>query len=143
MRKFYVKDFERHLAEHKMRKTFLPDTFLDLLKNYTAAQNILEAGSIEVKAASESTLESIAFHLGCLMYPKKMIKCQNPSILPFASKILRKDLRENPKEQRHIIRIYHYLYRFSLERLSKFVKNPSLIRIFCHYFARAGESRIF
>lgn len=57
MRKFYVKDFEKHLAENKKKKTFSPDTFEDLLRNYVIAQNILEAGSIEVRAASECSLE--------------------------------------------------------------------------------------
>jgi hypothetical protein len=38
--------------------------------------------------------------------------------------------------------IYHYLYRFSLERLNELVHNPSMIKLFWYYFNAEGLERI-
>lgn len=116
MRKFYIKDFEGFLMAIRKRKSFPTESFMDMLHQYIKHLWI-DSESSMARDDIGNSIEDLVFHLGSLMYPKKMIACMNPSSSHCIAKTLRKDLRENPKEQRHIIRIYHFLYRFSLERL--------------------------
>ena len=116
MRKHYIKDFERFLITLRKRKTFPSEAFTDMLHQYlrqSGIEGVPPCGSEKAQV----TIDDLVFHLGSLMHPKKMIKCLNPEAASCAAKTLRKDLRDNPREQRNIIRVYHFLYRFSLERL--------------------------
>ena len=52
------------------------------------------------------------------------------------------DPKDKPAKARKIIGIYHYLYRFSLNRLNKFVSDPSMVKLCWHYFNESGYWRI-
>jgi len=72
-------------------------------------------------------VKSLVQHLGALIYPKDMLKYY----------------QQNAKEQRaQTIQIYHYLYKFSLQRLQCFIENKALIFLFAYYVAMNGNKRI-
>lgn len=38
--------------------------------------------------------------------------------------------------------MYQYLYRFSVERLHTFIRDPALVTLFKYYYFNGGERRI-
>jgi len=49
-------------------------------------------------------------------------------------KDIKTDFKDKPPKARKVISIYHYLYRFSLNRLNRFINDPSLVKICWFYF---------
>lgn len=51
---------------------------------------------------------------------------------------------DSPKsiKARQIIDVYHYLYRFSVERLHAFVSDTAMVTLFKYYFTTQGAKRI-
>ena len=41
-----------------------------------------------------------------------------------------------------VLKIYNYLYKFSLEKLQKLINNPALVLLFARYIQLNGRSRI-
>jgi hypothetical protein len=57
--------------------------------------------------------------------------------------VLRKQIRRNwSTEGKKIIKIYHYMYRFSINKLHQFKRDSVLINLFDFYFQNYGSMRI-
>jgi len=119
-RKFFSNDFNEVTDYiHKKRKN--PDSFFfDCLRAYVETR----FGKTYAKLGVSQDL--LITHLGSLIYPKEMLRCCSNS---FA-------------DRQSIFKIYHSLYKFSLERLQKFINNPSLIFLFLQYLRLTGKGRI-
>jgi uncharacterized protein YdhG (YjbR/CyaY superfamily) len=79
-------------------------------------------------------LESLVFNLGSLIYPKDMLKCYTKEHSDELAKELRKEIKDKSPEAKNVITVYHYLYRFSLQRLYHFVSEPALVLLFDYYY---------
>lgn len=51
-------------------------------------------------------------------------------------------MKDKPLQAKQVIRVYHYLYRFSLQRLHRLVHNPSMVKLFSFYYSTQGLKRI-
>ena len=95
IRKYFSIDFNKNSDFIKKKRKNSPLFFEECLNNYVRQ---FMNGQYQKVGISE---EEIIFHLGSLIYPKVMIK------------IYKKD----PKKVSQVIKIYNFLYKFSLERL--------------------------
>ena len=57
------------------------------------------------------------FNLGSLINPKAMLKLSN----------------NDPEAKLKVVKIFNYMYKFSLERLQHFLNNESLFLLLCDY----------
>lgn len=90
-----------------------------------------------IKGFAESRgveIGSLIFALGALVYPKHMLKACDPNYSEKNALILRKEIKNFwTVEARKVIKIYHYMYRFSVDRLHKFKKDPALVCLLEYY----------
>ena len=63
------------------------------------------------------TIEDLVFNLGSLIHPKMMLRL----------------VKDNPYAKLNVVKIFNYLYKFSLERLQQFLNNQSLMLLLCEY----------
>lgn len=141
LRKFYLEDFNDATEYFKRRKRREPSFLIECLRAYVIERNIIDCEPFEGKLIG-TTAEKIAFCLGSLIYPKEMIKCFIPDYDDDELRDIKTDSKDKPSKARKIIGIYHYLYRFSLNRLNKFVNDPSMVKLCWFYFNQAGYRRI-
>ena len=99
-------------------------------------------------------MESISFVFGALIYPKQMLKIYEPNLgvsdcgkstkyKELDSSALRKKIKRHwSHEGKQIIQIYHYMYRFSINKLNYLRKDKVLLHLFDYYFQRVGDLRI-
>ncbi|CDW84084.1 UNKNOWN [Stylonychia lemnae] len=141
LRKFYLEDFNE-CTEYFKKKRRCDNSFLmECLKMYVAQKNIINCEPFPGKLIGTSE-EKLIFCLGSLLYPKEMIKCYIPDFQDDDLKDIKTDFKDKPLKARKVIGIYHYLYRFSLNRLNRFINDPSLVKICWYYFNQAGQRRI-
>lgn len=133
LRKYYIVDFNKNTDYIRKKRRLAPSFYLDCLKAYVVEMKILESPPVDGVLMGTS-VESLVFNLGSLIYPKDMIRCCLPDHQEEQAKDLRKDVRDKPLKVRQVIRVYHYLYRFSLQRLNKLVMDPSMVKLFTFYF---------
>lgn len=53
-----------------------------------------------------------------------------------------KNLTTLQMRARQVVEVYHYLYRFSVERLHAFVSDTAMVSLFKYYFESQGPRRI-
>ena len=86
---------------------------------------------------SESPLagsDDLLFTLGALIYPKQMLKLFDPTYHRKKAKILRRDISDEwGKDGKKVIKVYHYLYRFSIDRLYTFREDTMIMILFKYY----------
>eukprot|EP00347_Sterkiella_histriomuscorum_P014580 403360341 len=141
LRKFYLEDFNEFTQFPKKKKKFDHHLLIECLKLYVVEKNILDCAPFPGQLIG-TTVDKIIFSLGSLIYPKEMIKYYLPEFQDEELKDIKTDSKDRPQKARKIINVYHYLYRFSLNRLNRFVNDPSMIKIFWYYFNQAGHRRI-
>jgi hypothetical protein len=61
--------------------------------------------------------DALSFCIGSLILPKQMLK----------------DFQHKPEEKIKILNIYHYLYKFSLERLQKMLRQKEMALLMAYY----------
>ena len=85
----------------------------------------------------------MGFALGSLVYPKHMLKACDPNFSEKNALILRKEIKQfwTPDAQK-VIKIYHLMYRFSVDRLYKFKKDPALMCLLEYFITKNLISRI-
>ncbi len=87
--------------------------------------------------------EKLVFALGALVYPKHMLKACDPNFSEKNALVLRKEMKHFwTPEARKIIRVYHYMYRFSVDLLNKFKKDEALMCLFEHYILHHLQGRM-
>ena len=75
--------------------------------------------------------------MGSLIFPKQMLKLFDPSYHRRKARILRRDVAgEWGTDGQKIIKVYHYLYRFSIDRLYTFREDPQMLVLFRYYVER-------
>ena len=68
--------------------------------------------------------DKLVFALGALVYPKHMLKACDPNFSEKNALVLRREIKHFwTPEARKIIRVYHYMYRFSVDLLTSFKKD--------------------
>lgn len=50
--------------------------------------------------------------------------------------------KNDPKQMQEVIKVYNYLYKFSLERLQKFINNTCLMFLFANYLDQNKYTRV-
>lgn len=70
--------------------------------------------------------EVVKFALGSIIHPKEMLKM----------------LKDSSAAKGRVIKIYNYLYKFSLERLSQLLHNKTIMFLMLVYFKHNGLERI-
>ena len=87
--------------------------------------------------------DQLIFSLGSLIYPKQMLKIFDSSYNRNKAKILRRDIsNEWGLDGRRVIQVYHYLYRFSIDRLYAFREDSLLLLLFKYYQEMTLKGRI-
>ena len=71
-------------------------------------------------------MNELIFNFGSIVNPKLMLR----------------EWGRNPQAKLNIFRIFNYLYKFSLERLSQFVNNEYLFLLLCVYLKTVKFTRI-
>jgi hypothetical protein len=97
-----------------------PTVILKVLKAYTA-----NAFSNELLVRHGVTRDELAFCMGSLIKPKQMINCSQ---------------RQSPEIHASVVKIYYYLYKFSLQRLQELLDSKAMVLIMCHYLSQARLS---
>lgn len=133
MRKFYLEDFNESTEYLKKKKKNDNNFIIECLRAYVVDKNIIDTHPFPGRIIGTNE-DKIVFCLGSLIYPKEMIKCYIPDFEEEELKDIKTDSKDKPLKARKIISIYHYLYRFSLNRLNRFVNDPSMIKICWYYF---------
>ena len=86
-------------------------------------------GNITLKKFSDPLgldLNELIFNFGSIVNPKIMLR----------------EHGQNPQAKLNIFKIFNYLYKFSLERLSQFVNNEYLFLLLCVYLKTVKYTRI-
>jgi hypothetical protein len=133
LRKFYLEDFNESTEYFKKRKRNDYSFLLECLRIYVIEKDIVDCQPFQ-GCLMGTTPEKISFCLGSLIYPKEMIKCYIPEFQDEELKEIKVESKDKPLKVRKIINIYHYLYRFSLNRLNKFINDPSMVKLCWYYF---------
>jgi hypothetical protein len=120
-----------------MKKKFSKQSLFQSLKDY-----IREHGLIEFSMNTVNE-EQLIFALGSLIYPKQMLKMFDSSYNRSKAKILRRDISDEwGMDGQRVIQVYHYLYRFSIDRLYSFREDPLLLVLFKYYSQNSLAARI-
>ena len=120
VRKFYSRDFNDRTDFIKRKRKSGGEFFLQCLDAYIGERMGDLPKQLEVRR------EALAFNLGALIYPKEMLQ------------LYAHDL---PKKTQ-VLKIYNYLYKFSLEKLQKLINNSALVLLFARYIQINGNTRI-
>lgn len=120
-----LRDLRKYFAAHFNSTTEWPKS-----RDLTVIMNVLRAYTVdpfskELLERHGVTRDEVAFCLGSLIKPKQMI---NSSQL------------QSPEIRASVIKIYYYLYKFSLQRLQQFLDSKALVLIMCHYLSQASLS---
>lgn len=99
---------------------------------------------IEDNVSLKTTL-NISFHMGALLYPQEMIKRIESFVYPdgiknFTPKKVVKRKVDTHKQQ--VDKLHSILYKFTHEKLEKFISVPELAAIFLNYIEQSGEEEI-
>ena len=86
---------------------------------------------------------NISFHMGALLYPQEMIKRIESFVYPngiknFTPKKVVKRKLDTHREQ--VEKLHSILYKFTHEKLDKFIGVPELAVIFMNYIEHSGDS---
>ena len=120
-RRFYFYDFNSKTEYFKMKRRQIKNVLRLCVTNYVEMTG-LDSFALE-KGISK---ERIVFALGALVYPKHMLKACDPNFSEKNALVLRKEIKHFwTPEARKIIRVYHYMYRFSVDLLFKFKKDEA------------------
>jgi len=99
-------------------------------------------------------MDSISFVFAALIYPKHMLKLyelhlgvsdvgKSTKYKELDSSALRKKIKRNwSTEGKKVIKIYHYMYRFSINKLHQLKKDKVLLHLFDFYYQKVGDLRI-
>ena len=129
-RKYYQKLFNTHTKFLKNKKKELSCYYKNWIEKF-----IQDCISID-------TTLNISFHMGALLYPQEMIRWVDKFVYPngikaSSRKKLMKKKISTYKDQVDIL--HDILYKFSKEKLEKFISIPELAVIFLHFIEHAGE----
>ncbi len=120
-----------------MKKKFTKQSLFQSLKDYIREHGLIEFSKNTVNE------EQLIFALGSLIYPKQMLKMFDSSYNRSKAKILRRDISDEwGMDGQRVIQVYHYLYRFSIDRLYSFREDPLLLLLFKYYSQNSLASRI-
>lgn len=133
MRKFYINDFNQRTDYISTKRKHSSKYYIQCLRSYILDREVQDCLPPQKDHATISC-DTLIFFLGSLIYPKDMIKSQMDEVHEDVSRNMRGACQDKPPQALRIIKIYHYLYRFSLERLHNFVKIPQLVILFIFYF---------
>ena len=118
-RRFYFYDFTTTTDYFRMKRRQIKNVLKLCVTNYIELKSL--DSFAEGKGVSK---ENLVFALGALVYPKHMLKASDPNFSEKNALVLRKEIKHFwTPEARKIIRIYHYMYRFSVDLLNKFKKD--------------------
>ncbi len=120
LRKFYTSRFKQFSSYHKKKRNFGNDYYLQCLEKFLTS--FIPEQEYKLLGV---TMEKLVFSMGAIIYPKDMIKCVTSN-----------------SEKQDVIRIYYSLYKFSIDRLQKFIDDPAKLYLFALYVNREATQRI-
>ena len=121
IRKFISKEFNSSTDYMRKKRKSSPQFYLDCLIQY-----VKDVIGIQIINCLDISVDDCVFICGSLIYPKEMLKLYT----------------KTSEKRAQVIKIYHYLYKFSLERLQKMINNPCIMIILSRYLKANGASRI-
>ena len=78
LRKFYIVDFNKETDYIRKKRRLSPNFYIECLKAYVIERKILECPPFNGILMGTS-VDSLVFNLGSLIYPKDMLKCYLPN----------------------------------------------------------------
>lgn len=129
-RKYFQKLFNNHTKFLKNKKKELSCYYKSCIEKF-----------IQECLPLDTTL-NIGFHMGALLYPQEMIRCVDKFVYPngiktSSRKKLMKKKISTYKDQVDIL--HDILYKFSKEKLEKFIAIPELAIIFLYFIENSNE----
>mmetsp|Transcript_10641 Transcript_10641/g.10493 ORF Transcript_10641/g.10493 Transcript_10641/m.10493 type:complete len:266 (-) Transcript_10641:34-831(-) len=131
--KTILRDFRRYfLDEYKLFKT-------GKNSEWTLAESLFQFTTSIYPTKTEKECRGISLDLGCLLFPKEIVKEQNflqviQDFGTFGDEI------ETIKSE--IMKIHGFLYKFSIDKIEECFQNISLSLLFLTYVNRTRETRI-
>ena len=129
-RKYYQQRFNQHTGFLRNKKkepcSFYRDCVLKFIEEWVPIKTNL----------------NISFHMGALLYPQEMIKRIESFVYPngiknFTPKKVVKRKLDTHRQQ--VEKLHSILYKFTHEKLEKFVSVPELAAIFLNYIEQMNE----
>lgn len=120
IRKYFSKDFNELTNFIKRKRKHDSNFYYECLVQYVSHKLENHRNFFGIP------IETLVFHLGSLIYPKEMLR----------------SIGKDSESKSEVIKIYNYLYKFSLERLQKLIDNASLILLIIQYLLVNGYKRI-
>lgn len=124
-------------------RRFFLDNFKIFKMNQDQSVTLVEAlFQFTLSLFSEKSLrdcKEISLDLGCLLFPKEMIKEKDAMADIERTNHFGVERDENKNE---IMRIHGFLYKFSIDKIEECFQNTSLCILFLNYVDSARESRI-
>lgn len=132
-RKFYQVQFNKTTSYLKSKKKEPCSFYKTCIQNYLA-----QTFEFETSANLD-----VSFHLGALLYPQEMIRGIESFIYPngvkqFTPKKVVKRKVETYKDQ--VNKLHSILYKFTHEKLDKFIAVPELAALFLNYIQNGAGS---
>mmetsp|Transcript_20481 Transcript_20481/g.23650 ORF Transcript_20481/g.23650 Transcript_20481/m.23650 type:complete len:207 (-) Transcript_20481:103-723(-) len=129
-RKFYQKKFNSHTKFLKNKKKELSSYYKNCIEQFIA------------ECLPFDTNLNLSFHMGALLYPQEMIRSAEKFVFPNGTKssARKKLVKKKVKVYQDQVDILHdILYKFSREKLERFLAIPELAYIFLYYIENGGE----
>ena len=123
-----VRDLRKHYScsfnsfNHMRTKHYTQNDFTQFLQYYIK----ITFGKYLYLHKLDISMEDLVFNLGSLIHPKMMLKV----------------VKDSPYSKLNVVKIFNYLYKFSLERLQQFLNNKSLMLLLCEYLRTNHFQRI-
>lgn len=137
-RRFYFYDFNSSTDYFRMKRRQIKNVLKLCVTNY------IEMKGLDLFAENKGiSKDTLVFALGALVYPKHMLKACDPNFSEKNALVLRKEIKNFwTPEARKIIKVYHYMYRFSVDLLYRFKKDEALMCLFEHYVLHHMKARM-
>ena len=123
-RRFYLDDFKSSQYSETV-KIDLGDSLLEYTKSV-------------FKSEASSAQKAISISLGCLLFPKQIIK--DSKLLKYLTLSNHFGGQGNDTKNK-IMQIHGFLYKFSIDKIEECFKNKSICSLFLHYI-KEGKDRI-
>jgi len=130
-RKYYQQRFNLHTSFLRNKKKEATGFYRDCIDKFITDH-------VDIK-----TNLNINFHMASLLYPQEMIKRIESFVYPngiknFTPKKVIK--RKLDSHKGHVEKLHDILYKFTHEKLDKFISVPELALLFMHYIEKCGNA---
>ncbi|TNV86489.1 hypothetical protein FGO68_gene16829 [Halteria grandinella] len=141
LRKFYIQEVTKLTPYSQKKRRGEPGFYQQCLREYLALRHVDESGPLSAEKMCV-TFNELEFCLGALISPKEMLRTEAPEYVNLACDQMRSGFQVRHDQQaKKVIRVYQYLYRFSIERLKDLIYDAPFVKLFQYYYYNYAKKR--